>query len=121
MDGAPETLNCRARRALRADGRHVAPGDLVRLPIGTALAGASCGQVEIVGPEAAMVGTRPAATWTPPRVGTAGPAPSEWMLGPGDRGSLPAAPRAAAARGYRATRPTVTALQLFARWFGGGS
>ncbi|MFN9739261.1 MAG: hypothetical protein ACK59R_12045 [Pseudomonadota bacterium] len=84
------------------------------MPIESALAGVGCGMLEVVGPEAAMVRTRPSASWTTPRADAARPVPSEWMLGPGDRNSVPAGPLASAARGYRAARPTETALAIFA-------
>ncbi|MCE3002537.1 MAG: hypothetical protein LW860_07535 [Xanthomonadaceae bacterium] len=56
---APATVLIRARRALHTDGRTVAPGDVARMPVESALAGIACGQLEIIGPEAVGVIVRP--------------------------------------------------------------
>jgi len=58
---APATVLIRARRALHTDGRTVAPGDVARMPVESALAGIACGQLEIIGPEAVGVIVRPVA------------------------------------------------------------
>ncbi len=114
MQPEPETVAIRARRALRAEGRHVAPGELARLPLGAALAGLACGQLEIVGPDSQRVRVEPSATWTAPRVAAVAPAPAGWMLTGGDARSVPASLSASGARGYRAARPTRTAVAIFA-------
>ena len=121
---APERVLVRAIRALRVDGRTVAPGEAAWLPLEAALSGFACGQLTVVGPAAASIRVRPCADWVLPTAEASNePVVSGWMLRPGDEGSVPEHPRAATAgaRGYRAARPTVTALSLFARWFGAAS
>ena len=119
---APERVLVRAIRALRVDGRTVAPGEAAWLPLAAALSGLACGQLTVVGPAAASIRLVPTGTWVLPTSTTSNaPTTSAWMLRPGDEGSVPDHPRAAAAgaRGYAAARPSVTALSLFARWFRG--
>jgi len=121
---APERLSIRAVRPLRVDGRVVAPGEVAWLPAAAALSGLACGQLTVVGPAADSIRLVPTGTWVLPTSTTSNaPTTSAWMLRPGDEGSVPEHPRAAAAgaRGYAAARPSVTALSLFARWFGAAS